>query len=230
MKETKNLEGEDGVWSNQCGGEQFSPKQLLTAVGGVFRSTHAVLNDDLMDTTEIKNSKLITPGWVRADFVGPVTELHHKAEGSEGFGGEVLSIPSLRSRMSDVASEQKKNVPQRDGGGGWSVTTRDTAGTPDRQRNNLRNGIDWGPHIRCKSEDRHQAPPRSISHRGPPPYEATTLPNLSAGESARPDVVSEHGDLPRRLCFYLSGLLTVFLLLIPILSRRGPVERTEVGV
>ena len=230
MEEVEDLEGEDSVWLDQRGGEQSSPEQLLTAVGGVFRSTHTVSNDDLMDTTEIKHSKLITPGWVWADLVGPVTELHHKAEGSEGFGREVLSIPSLRSRISNVASEQKKGVPQRDGGGGWSVRSRDTAGTPDHQRNNLRSGIDRGPHIRCKSEGHHRAPPRSINHRGPPPYEATTLPISSAGGSARPNVVSEHGDLPRRLCFYLSGLLAVFLLLIPIPSRWGPVERTEVQV
>ena len=102
MKEVEDLEGEDGVWPDQRGWEQFPPHQLSAAVVGVFRSAPAVSNDNLMDATEIEDGELITPGRVRTRLAGTVTELHHEAKGGKGFGREVLTVPSLqKTKVSD---------------------------------------------------------------------------------------------------------------------------------
>lgn len=96
MKEVEKLEGEDGVRSDQRGREPTPPHQLSAAVLGVFRSTSAVPNDDLMDTTEIEEGELIAPGRVRARLTNTVTELHYETKGGKGFGRKVLTIPSLQ--------------------------------------------------------------------------------------------------------------------------------------
>ena len=102
MKEVEDLECEDGVRPDQRGGKQSPPHQLSAAVVGIFRSAPAVSDDNLMDAAEIEDSELITPGRVWARLASAVTELHHKAEGSEGFGREVLTVPSLRkAKMSN---------------------------------------------------------------------------------------------------------------------------------
>jgi len=96
VKEVKDFECEDGVWSNQRGREPFPPEQLPAAIGGILRSTHAVPNNNLMDTAEIENGDLVTPRWIWTLLASSVTQLHHEAKGSEGFGGKVLSVPSLQ--------------------------------------------------------------------------------------------------------------------------------------
>lgn len=73
MKEVEDFEGEDGEWLGQRGGEPFPPKQLPTAVIGIFWSTPAVSNGDLMDATEIEDGELITPGRVWARVASSVT-------------------------------------------------------------------------------------------------------------------------------------------------------------
>ena len=102
MEEIEDLEGEDGVRSNQRGREPSPPEQLSTAVVGLLRITHTVSNNNLMDTAEIENRELVAPGWVWTNLASPVTKLRHEAEGSERFGGKVLTIPSLQGAgMSD---------------------------------------------------------------------------------------------------------------------------------
>jgi len=61
MEEIEELESEDGVWSNQHGREPSPPEQLSTAVKGLFRITHTVSNNNLMDAAEIENCELVTP-------------------------------------------------------------------------------------------------------------------------------------------------------------------------
>lgn len=83
-----------------------------------------------------------------------------------------------------VAQQQKRNVPQQDGGEAWSAALKDTAGTPSRHRNSRHSESDLGPGRKHKSEDCRQALPRRVNRQDLPLYEATTLPILSADDSA----------------------------------------------
>ena len=102
MKEVEDLESEDGVRPNQRGREPFPPKQLSTTILGIRWIAPTVSNNGLVDAANIESGELITPGGVRTRLASPVTKLHHKAEGGEGFGGKELTVPPLhKNRMSN---------------------------------------------------------------------------------------------------------------------------------
>jgi len=101
MKEVENFETEDSVRPSQRGREPSPSEQLSTTVLGIRWIATTVSNDGLVDAAEIEDSELITPGGVWTRVASLVTQLHHETEGGKGFGGEILTVPSLQGEWGE---------------------------------------------------------------------------------------------------------------------------------
>ena len=108
VKEVEELEGEYSVWSGHSCRVPFLPKQLSTTVGGDFRSTPTVPNNNLMDTADVEDGQLITPRGVWTRLAGWMAELDYETEGAKELGGEELTIPSLQE--ADVSNHRLLHV------------------------------------------------------------------------------------------------------------------------
>lgn len=95
MEEIKEVEREYSVWLDNGRGKPVFLKQLLAAVGRVFRVAYAIADDNLMDTGDIKNGHLTELGWVWARLTSWVAELDDEAKGGKGLSLEVLAVPLL---------------------------------------------------------------------------------------------------------------------------------------
>ena len=71
-------------------------EELSATVGDTPGGTLTVLDDNLVDTSEVKNGELMTPRGLqayRAKWV--TTQLHNEAKCSEKVRTKVLAVPSL---------------------------------------------------------------------------------------------------------------------------------------
>ena len=60
MEEVEEAVGKRGMRSDHSGGEPIYLEELATAVGGIPWDALAVLDDDLVDSGEVENCKLIS--------------------------------------------------------------------------------------------------------------------------------------------------------------------------
>ena len=96
MEKVEQAEGKRRMRLNQSGREPPHLEELLMAVGRIPRGTLAVPNDNLVDTSEVENSKLIVLRGVWAYHAKRVTtQLHYKAERTKKVRTEVFTVPSL---------------------------------------------------------------------------------------------------------------------------------------
>ena len=77
-------------------GKPRCTKQLVAVICGVVGETHAIADDDLMGTSDVKRSKLKVTGGVWACFTDWVAQLNDVTEGRKILLLKVLLVPSLQ--------------------------------------------------------------------------------------------------------------------------------------
>ena len=73
MEEVEEAVGKRSMRSDHGGGEPSSFEELSAAVRGVPPDALAVLDNDLVDSGEVENGKLIASRWMRAFLADCVT-------------------------------------------------------------------------------------------------------------------------------------------------------------
>ena len=99
MKVVQKAKAEYSMRLNECCWKPQCVEQLPTTSGDISRVAHTVLNDHLVDTSEVEDSELVFFRGVWACDSHRVTELYREAERTKEHFVEELPIPSLRAYL-----------------------------------------------------------------------------------------------------------------------------------